>query len=761
MNDFNIHKSCPKFFYAFRRIPTTCLSFLSACFSFVMLFQATHPLVASEVNQVPNQIIVKYKDPSFSPLAKDANDSHQDDPATESADYQYTAVFPGRIDVVLIEGSNMSELIEELKNDPTVEYVQPNYVKQVYSVSVERSDLPDDTDFNKQWGLKNSNSESGADIDFLEALALSRQSTPDNPVIIAITDTSFASEHPDLMNQLWVNEEEIPDNGIDDDNNGYIDDIHGFDFVNMTPDVSGNDDHGSHVAGISAAENNNQEGISGVFPNVKFIALACSTGGLALSSAAILRAENYLIGLKDRGYNIVAVNASYGSNAYSQLDYESIQNLSDKGILYCTAAGNDGWNLNLEKDLNNNGRLDAGEDLNGNGILEVSYPNSYDLPNIISVTSSNRYRELASNSNYGDSEVDLAAPGEFIFSTINLDTIKETEAITLSDGTTVENQWISDTSNILGNSLSGELIHCGIGRIDDFPQEVYGNIALIERGTLHFFEKVLNAMNVGAIAIIIYNNEEENADGLRNWGLEAMANVPWAPSFSISQADGNRLLEDLPLTATLRPYTEFINPNSNPYTYFSGTSMASPVVTAAVAFAAHNFPDETMDQRRARILNNVAALPSLSDKVATGGVVNLRKIVDTDEDNLPDWWEMDHFSTLNNTNSQDSDNDGYSNRDEFLSKTNPTDASDRPSFKTDLNVSNLTFTNSDALSFEFMTHPGYTYTIQSMNSLSENTWNDTTQSNLTGDGIPMKVTIDALTSGTEDKQFYRLQATPE
>lgn len=726
-----------------------------------MLFQATHPLVASEVNQVPNQIIVKYKDPSFSPLAKDANDSHQDDPATESADYKYTAVFPGRIDVVLIEGSNMSELIEELKNDPTVEYVQPNYVKQVYSVSVERSDLPDDTDFNKQWGLKNSNSESGADIDFLEALALSRQSTPDNPVIIAITDTSFASEHPDLMNQLWVNEEEIPDNGIDDDNNGYIDDIHGFDFVNMTPDVSGNDDHGSHVAGISAAENNNQEGISGVFPNVKFIALACSTGGLALSSAAILRAENYLIGLKDRGYNIVAVNASYGSNAYSQLDYESIQNLSDKGILYCTAAGNDGWNLNLEKDLNNNGRLDAGEDLNGNGILEVSYPNSYDLPNIISVTSSNRYRELASNSNYGDSEVDLAAPGEFIFSTINLDTIKETEAITLSDGTTVENQWISDTSNILGNSLSGELIHCGIGRIDDFPQEVYGNIALIERGTLHFFEKVLNAMNVGAIAIIIYNNEEENADGLRNWGLEAMANVPWAPSFSISQADGNRLLEDLPLTATLRPYTEFINPNSNPYTYFSGTSMASPVVTAAVAFAAHNFPDETMDQRRARILNNVATLPSLSDKVATGGVINLRKIVDTDEDNLPDWWEMDHFSTLNNTNSQDSDNDGYSNRDEFLSKTNPTDASDRPSFKTDLNVSNLTFTNSDALSFEFMTHPGYSYTIQSMNSLSENTWNDTTQSNLTGDGIPMKVTIDALTSGTEDKQFYRLQATPE
>jgi len=268
-------------------------------------------------------------------------------------------------------------------------------------------------------------------------------------------------------------------------------------------------------------------------------------------------------------------------------------------------------------------------------------------------------------------------------------------------------------------------------------------------------------MNAGAIATIIYNNLEEDPDGLRPWLLDGVPNEPWIPSFSISQADGQTLLQALPLTATLRPIITTIDPTSIQYAYLSGTSMASPVVTAAVAFAAHNFPNETMAQRRTRIFNNVATLPSLSDKIATGGVVNLRKIVDTDEDNLPDWWEMDHFSTLNNTNSQDSDNDGYSNRDEFLCKTNPTDASDRPSFKTDLNVSNLIFTNSDALSFEFMTYPGYIYTIQSIDSLSENSWNDTTQSNLTGDGIPMKVTIDDLASSTEDKQFFRLQATPE
>lgn len=726
-----------------------------------MLFQATHPLVASEVNQVPNQIIVKYKDPSFSPLAKDANDSHQDDPATESADYQYTAVFPGRIDVVLIEGSNMSELIEELKNDLTVEYVEPHYVKQVFDIAVQRNDLPNDNDFNKQWALNSPSSESGADIDFLEALSLSRENTPNNPVIIGIIDSTFAINHPDLINQLWVNEEEIPDNGIDDDNNGYIDDIHGFDFVNFSPNVKGDDDHGSHVAGICAAEKNNQKGISGVFPNVKFIALACSTGGLGISSIATLRAKNYLINLKNRGYNIVAVNASYGSNIYSQLAYESIEDLSNNGILFCTASGNDGWNLDLEKDVNGNGILDTEEDLNGNGILDVSYPNSYDLPNIISVASINSNRQLAFNSNYGNIEVDLAAPGENIYSTLSIETIQEIQDILLSNGTSIENKLITNAPSISGASLVGKLVNCGIGNIGEFPVEVNGNIALIQRGTLYFSDKVINAMNAGAIATIIYNNVEENPYGLRPWLLDGVSEEPWIPSFSISQTDGQNLLQALPLTATLRPLIVTIDPSSIQYAYLSGTSMASPVVTAAVAFAAHNFPDETMDQRRARILNNVATLPSISDKVATGGVVNLRKIVDTDEDNLPDWWEMDHFSTLDNTNSQDSDNDGYSNRDEFLSKTNPTDVSDRPFFKTDLNVSNLTFTNSDALSFEFMTHPGYIYTIQSMNSLSENTWNDTTQSNLTGDGIPMKVTIDALTSGTEDKQFFRLQATPE
>ncbi|MFL2848517.1 MAG: S8 family serine peptidase, partial [Coraliomargaritaceae bacterium] len=529
--------------------------------------------------------------------------------------------------------------------------------------------------------------------------------------------------------------------------------IHGFDFVNLDSDVIGRDDHGSHVAGICVAENNNQIGISGAVPDVKFIALACSLGGSHVSTLGAIRAKEYLIQIKNRGYNIVAVNASYGGTTYSQAEYDGIQRLADNDILFCAASGNEGWNLDLEKDLNLNGEIDEGEDLNGNGILETSYPNSYDLPNIISVASINRNQQLASSSNYGQIEVDIAAPGDFVFSTVNYDYTKVIQNITLSDGTSLENQWIDGGSNISGDSLSGIIVPCGIGEEGEFPAAVNGNIALIERGELFFYEKVLNAMNSGAIATIIYNNIAENESRVRDWVLDVIAASPWIPTFSISRADGIRLLEARLVTATLRPYLEFLNPDSNLYAYLSGTSMASPYVTAAVAFAAHNFPDETMIQRRDRILNNVAKLAVLGDKVATGGVVNLRKIVDTDEDNLPDWWETDHFNTLDITDTQDSDNDGYTNREEFFSQTHPQLASDTPNFKNQIDLNNLQITDSN-LKFDFVTYPGYQYQIQSSDSLG-NEWQ--TQLNYNGDGTPIRATADV--SSEQSQSFYRLRVT--
>lgn len=743
----SVRKVHLSFFYLF-------LIFLS----FIAFLKPTHSLNAYEVNRVPNQIIVQYKDSSFSPLAEDFKPSTQDTSSATARSYKYSAIYPGRIDLVLIEGLNIHQLLETLKNDPNVEYVEPNYIKEAFDISFERSDLPNDSNFSRQWALNSSNTASGADIDFPEAQALSRKSTAESnkPIIIGIIDSTFAIEHPDLINQVWINEEEIPNNGIDDDNNGYIDDRHGFDFVNLSPVVIGSDNHGSHVAGICAAENNNQKGISGAFPDVQFIALACSIGNNSLSSAAILRAKEYLIQLKNRGYNIVAANASYGSNIYSQLDYESLKDLSDNGILFCTASGNDSWNLDLETDPTGNGDSNSGEDTNGNGILEVSYPNSYDLPNIISVASLKSNLQLASSSNYGSTEVDIAAPGESIYATLNLDYLQEAQEITLSNGRIIANQLIDNASNISGESLTAPIYHCGIGYIEDFPQEASGYIALIERGTLLFSNKVTNAMIAGAIAVIIYNNIEEYPNGLRPWALTGTSTTPWIPSFSISQADGNAILDGLPLSATLKPYNERINPLSSQYGYLSGTSMASPFVTAAVAFAAHNFPDETMTQRRDRILNNAVTLDNLSNKVASGGVLNLRKIVDTDEDSLPDWWEMDHFSTLSYNNAQDFDNDGYTNHEEFLCKTNPLLASDTPNFKEQSPPLENLQINDTTLEFNFVTYPRYQYTIESSDSLG-NSWE--AQTTFRGDGTPLKATISDYKPEGKNQTFYRLKAT--
>lgn len=736
------------------------IHFLWFNFIFVCLVVLLIPkfrLNASEVARIPNQIIVKYKDPSFSPLAIATNAPTATVSSDESRSFKYTALYPGQAQVVIIEGENIQSLFEELKIDPNVEYVEPNYIKQMYDITFQRSDMPNDSDYNKQWALKSPNSPNDSGIDFLDALALSRPRSPDDPVIIGIIDSTFSTNHPDLINQLWVNEEEIPGNGLDDDNNGYIDDIHGFNFVTQSPNLIGSDDHGTHVAGICAAENNNHVGITGAFPYVKFIALACSAGENSLSTTATLRAKQYLVQLKNRGYNIVAANASYGGNVYSQAEFNGIQNLADVGIIFCTASGNDGWDLDIETDPNNSGLPYPGLDINNNGILEVSYPNSYNLPNILSVASININNELASTSNYGITEVDLAAPGEFIFSTVNGEFIRETQNIILSNGITISNQWIVNSSNISGDEISGNIISCGIGNPEDFPPEVNGQIALIERGGLFFNEKVLNAMNAGAIATIIYNNVEESSNGQRNWYLNLITSVPWIPSFSITQADGNLILQALPIDATLKPYVFTNNTNNNPYGYFSGTSMASPIVTAAIAYAAHNFPNENIAQRRSRILSNVSSINSLNNKVSSGGMVNLRKIVDTDEDSLPDWWEMEYFGTLFFDNIQDTDNDEYTNQEEFLFKTNPLISSDAPYFKNRLSLNNLQVADS-TLEFNFIANPGYQYTIESTDSFG-NSWQN--QATYNGDGNPIKATITNYKTEYQSQTFYRLKATEQ
>lgn len=172
-------------------------------------------------------------------------------------------------------------------------------------------------------------------------------------------------------------------------------------------------------------------------------------------------------------------------------------------------------------------------------------------------------------------------------------------------------------------------------------------------------------MAAGATAVIIYNNAAGNFLGT----LGTAGN--WIPAVSLSQADGQTMQATLPATANV-----FSGPDPTlHYQFLSGTSMATPHVAGAVAFAALNFPTETVAQRIQRILTNTTPVAGLAGLVNTGGRLNLAKIVDTDGNGLPDWWEQQYFGQLTGTDpNADPDHDGEDNLAEFLAGTNPTNA---------------------------------------------------------------------------------------
>ncbi len=407
-------------------------------------------------------------------------------------------------------------------------------------------------------------------------------------------DTGVDHTHPELAANMWLNDRETPLNSADEDGNGYSDDLHGYDFATGNADPADAGDHGTHVAGTIAAVGENQAGIIGLDDKVRILALKVSGDGSVMSSSAIIDALQYATALKNRGVNIVALNASYGGGGYSTPERAAIQAAGDAGIILCAAAGNS----------------------SANNDSTVTYPANYRLPNMIVVAASDQNDALAGYSNYGATTVDLAAPGSNILST------KPSTVSLISGGTTYNPVALTYSGTTTG--FSGAIVDCGTGNTaSEFPSSVKGNIALIQRGTQTFAIKVGNAMTAGARAVMIYNN----ANGAFTGTLQAAGN--WIPAYSISQADGQSLKSGLSRNGSLVL--------SGGYQFMDGTSMATPHVTGAVAFAAMNFPGETVAQRRQRVLNAVDIKPGLKGKAATGGRLNLLRMIDTDTNGLADW----------------------------------------------------------------------------------------------------------------------------
>jgi len=216
-------------------------------------------------------------------------------------------------------------------------------------------------------------------------------------VVVAVIDTGLEQSHPDLRENLWVNPGEIPDNGKDDDGNGFVDDVRGWDFVNDDPVTEDTANHGTHVSGTVGARGDNGRGIQGVNWRVGLLPLKAGAA-LGLSTRAINEALRYVADLREDGVNIVATNNSYGSQSSNTVTRDLITRHQDLGILFVAAAGNDG----------------VDNDDEANRFFPASYPHD----NVISVANSTQGDLLNASSNFGAATVDLAAPGSAVYSTV-------------------------------------------------------------------------------------------------------------------------------------------------------------------------------------------------------------------------------------------------------------------------------------------------------------------------------------------------------
>jgi subtilisin family serine protease len=541
--------------------------------------------------------------------------------------------------LVRAKNRTTAELIAELNQDPAVELAEPNYLRWV-------TGAPNDTLFTNLWGLRNTSQSvngtagtTGDDIRFVAAWGLARPTT--NQFVVAVIDTGVDYTHPDLAGNMWTNSGEIPGNGVDDDEDGYVDDYYGYDFADNLPNPTDSGFHGTHVAGTIAALGNNQLGVIGVDYLARIMALKASSDGNTLSDSAIIEAIQYATMMKNRGVNITAINESFGGGGSNSTERAAMQAAGNAGIIFCVAAGNN----------------------TANNDTTAFYPASYRLTNMIVVAASDQNDALASFSDYGANTVDLAAPGVNILSALPVSQAGTLAYVQQGSTTYAANDL---TYSGVTTGITATVYDCGLGYPTNFPTAVSNNIALIARGTLNFSTKVANAMTAGARAAVIYNNASGNFSGT----LQTSGN--WIPSISLSQADGLVLKAILPTTATVVNVPD----PTQIYQYLDGTSMATPHVSGAVAFAAMNFPSETVTQRIQRVLTNVDIISGLHGKVRTGGRLNLQRMVDTDTNGLPDWWELQYFGHLTGTApNADADHDGMSNLAEWLAGTNPTNAS--------------------------------------------------------------------------------------
>lgn len=511
----------------------------------------------------------------------------------------------------------IGEALEIYRNNPDVEYAEPNYILHATAT------IPSDTYFTNLWGLQNTGQTvngttgtAGADVHATEAWDLT---TGSSSVVIAVLDSGVDYNHPDLKDNIWTNPGEVAGNGIDDDGNGYVDDVRGWNFADNDNDPMDSFGHGTHVAGILAAKGDNGIGVAGVCWTAKIMPVrfldSSGTGTVANEVAGIEYAVK-------NGAKIINASFAAESSTPSQAEKDAITSANSAGVLFIAAAGNSGTDNDTTP----------------------SYPASHGLPNIIAVAATDQNDNLATFSNYGATSVDVAAPGENIFSTIPArqtvfrdnfengmnwttggtnntwglsDIVSDSPSHSLTDSPGVNVNYQNDTDSwaqspaIDLSGHSGAKLEFNLRGISESGKDILYVQASID-GT--------NWSNLDAISGSSQGSWLSFAYDLGPYDGKSTVYIRFRFVTNDSVVYDGWYIGDVTVTASSPDYSDPDLPQF--YGIERGTSMATPYVTGLAGLILSRFPGISSLEVKDRILNGAESRPSLSGKIATGGRIN-------------------------------------------------------------------------------------------------------------------------------------------
>ncbi len=550
-----------------------------------------------KADYVPGELLVKYK-----PQFRAATSSFYKNNWNISTLRTFKSI--GCQQVKLPQGMTVEQALDMYRNDPDVEYAEPNYIYHA-------TRTPNDTSFDELWGLHNTgqpvNGPSGssdADIDATEAWDMV---TGNDAVVIAVVDSGVKYNHEDLVGNIWSNTGETL-NGGDTDGNMYVDDIRGWDFVDNDNDPMDYDSHGTHVAGTIAAVGNNGLGVTGVCWTAKIMPIRGLDAAGSGTTANLVLAIQYA---NDNGAHVI--NNSWGGGGPSAALEAAIN--ASSAVVVC-AAGNS--NVNTD--------------------TIPHYPSSYTSTNIISVAATDQNDNRASFSNYGATSVDVGAPGTNIYSTVitRIDSINIDDFNRTSLGTNWTTWGINNTWGIENNTLADGPSIDYSNNTESYAQ--FGPVDLsglsgLDGPRLEFLLRGITEYGYDYLAVQL------SSDGL-NWTDHNYIHGTYSSWVTIetdinSYAGGNMYIrfyfysdfdiyyegfqiDDLKITV--------LTTTDNAYTYYNGTSMAAPIVSGIAGLLKASNPALTNIQIKSLIESNVDTMGSLSGLVATGGRVNVNNI---------------------------------------------------------------------------------------------------------------------------------------